>query len=504
MEKSIDNFLVNFKKLIYNYFCLVVLIQIFWYFTYNEDIILFAPAEVDYISLCIWAVLESILTVINSDSTTGLLTLQLTWIFSFDNFELCYKFFSNLFTMEEVKVLFENFNNLISHNSFQPIIFNVVWSYNPYEYFHDLVSSNINSVIYNFQNSPFIYIFTFYNSDKIEFFLLLKDFISNQIVILLSAELIFWKKILTFFFDNSGFMLLMTTLILILNKSTNLIYTLVSFLGFTILSGLLIIFWGGEYIGLCVLLIYGAAIPVLALYIIMLVNVDLIQWLFFLESVKDFTLKRQSKYVGIAFILALLIFFLNQYSLEFYLIENFYVHFLIKHFVYILIIKWFLAFIDTAYGLTNPIELGLSLFTSDIDKVATSAFKFSFNELFALVLLLLIAIIVVISISRSSIFPNQVISFELYSINWELYWVLAELWNEKHAITYRLGLLLTNMAKDRIPFVGKADDDDLWLLISLHYYFWVVKMGDQPYRHLIYMYFPWLSNRKNWNLKYVV
>jgi NADH:ubiquinone oxidoreductase subunit 6 (subunit J) len=62
-----------------------------------------------------------------------------------------------------------------------------------------------------------------------------------------------------------------------LTTAVNLIYALLHFLFFAILSGLLIIFWGSVYIGFCVLLIYGAAIPVLALYIIMLVNVDLIQ-----------------------------------------------------------------------------------------------------------------------------------------------------------------------------------------------------------------------------------
>jgi glucan phosphoethanolaminetransferase (alkaline phosphatase superfamily) len=81
--------------------------------------------------------------------------------------------------------------------------------------------------------------------------------------------------------------------------------------------------------------------------------------------------------------------------------------------------------IDTAYGLTNPSELGLNFFTTDIDKVATAAFKISFNELFALVLLLLVAIIVVISISRPTKFLNQVISFETFQINKELYRILA-------------------------------------------------------------------------------
>ncbi len=73
------------------------------------------------------------------------------------------------------------------------------------------------------------------------------------------------------------FFIVITLTILSIAKSTNLIYTLLSFLVFAVTCGLLILYWGNEYIGLCVLLIYGAAIPVLALYIIMLVNVDLIQ-----------------------------------------------------------------------------------------------------------------------------------------------------------------------------------------------------------------------------------
>lgn len=491
----------TFKKLIFNYASLLAFIYILPLFLQKTEVLFFFPNEIDDISLGIWSLLESLLTFINSDSKSGMITTQLTWVYSFDNFTFCFTFFSNLFTLEEIKLIFESFNSLNGLKSSRIISFNLLWSYNPYEYLHDIINTNFNSILENSKNLPFTNIFLTYNNQNIEFFLQIKDFISNQIAILSSAELLFRKKILNFFLDNSGFMFVMTLMILLLNKSTNLIFTLISFLGFAVLSGFLIIFWGSEYIGLCVILIYGAAIPVLALYIIMLVNVDLIQWLFFIESVKDFNLKKQFKYVIIAFMLSLTIFFFNHYSINFFFVENFYLNFLVKHFVYILIIKRFLCMIDTSYGFTNPSELGLSIFTTDIDKVATAAFKISFNELFALVLLLLVAIIVVISISRPTKFLNQVISFETFQINKELYRILATAWNEKHAMTYRFGVLLSNMIQDWEPFVGEIDDDDVRLFLTLHHFFWVVDMGNQPYRLLTYFYFPRWSNWKNKNLK---
>jgi len=60
----------------------------------------------------------------------------------------------------------------------------------------------------------------------------------------------------------------------------------------------------------------------------------------------------------------------------------------------------------------------LSFYISDIDKVASAAYKISYNELLALVFLLLIAIIVVISISRPS---NQITTKIIHSTPHTLY-----------------------------------------------------------------------------------
>jgi hypothetical protein len=276
-DKIFYNDFSIFKKLILNYASLLAFIYLLSFFFPKTEVLSFFPNEIDNISLGIWSLLESLLTFINSDLKSGTLTTQLTWVYYFDNFTFCFTFFSNLFTLEEIKLIFESFNGLNNFNSSQLISFNLLRSYNPYEYLHDIFSTNFNLIFQTSKNLPFTDIFSLYNSKNIEFFLQIKDFISNQIAVISSAEILFRKKILNFFLDNSGFMFLMTLLILLLNKSTNLIFTLISFLGFAILSGFLIIFWGSEYIGLCVILIYGAAIPVLALYIIMLVNVDLIQ-----------------------------------------------------------------------------------------------------------------------------------------------------------------------------------------------------------------------------------
>jgi hypothetical protein len=73
-------------------------------------------------------------------------------------------------------------------------------------------------------------------------------------------------------------------------------------------------------------------------------------------------------------------------------------------------------------------------------------------------------------------------------------------WNEKHAITYRFGVLLSNMIQDWEPFLGIIDDDDIRLLFTLHYFHWAVDMGDQSYRFLTYLYWTRESNRKNKNL----
>ncbi len=93
------------------------------------------------------------------------------------------------------------------------------------------------------------------------------------------------KKIILFTFFNLFLIILMLYNLYKLYDAINLIYALLHFLYFAVLSGLLILLWGSTYLAFCIILIYGAAIPVLALYIIMLVNVDLIQRLFFFEHI---------------------------------------------------------------------------------------------------------------------------------------------------------------------------------------------------------------------------
>ena len=140
----------------------------------------------------------------------------------------------------------------------------------------------------------------------------LLKFYEYQLNLLKIIESIFIKKIINFFLINLLFLLIITFSLAYMCKSTNLIYTLISFLIFAVSMGIFAIVWGAEYIGLCIILIYGAAIPVLALYIIMLVNVDLIQRLFFIESQKSLSIKKQFFYF-IFFI------FISFFSFSFFL-----------------------------------------------------------------------------------------------------------------------------------------------------------------------------------------
>jgi len=66
---------------------------------------------------------------------------------------------------------------------------------------------------------------------------------------------------------------------------------------------------------------------------------------------------------------------------------------------YLLLAKRYFKTLDISYSTESIYDLSLSFHNSDIDKVASAAYKISYNELLALVFLLLIAIIVVISIS---------------------------------------------------------------------------------------------------------
>ena len=170
---------------------------------------------------------------------------------------------------------------------------------------------------------------------------------------------------------------------------------------FAVLSGILILVWGNSYIAFCVLLIYGAAIPVLALYIIMLVNVDLIQRLFFNEYLAStHTIEKRKKFILLLFIFSYFIFSLRNINYSLTTIEYPWLNEIYKNIFFSILTEKYFSSIQFSYGYTNIYDLVLSFYSSDIDKVASTAFKTSFNELLALVFLLLIAIIVVISISR--------------------------------------------------------------------------------------------------------
>jgi len=189
-----------------------------------------------------------------------------------------------------------------------------------------------------------------------------------------------------------------------LYKAINLIYSLLHFLIFAVLSGLLILLWGSSYIAFCVLLIYGAAIPVLALYIIMLVNVDLIQRLFFFEHISNKLFSEKKKKLSF-FLFFLLFLFFSFQDISSILQERKYPWLaeLMKDVFFTNLTERYLASNHFSYKTMTIYDLVLSFYSSDIDKVASLAFKTSYNELLALVFLLLIAIIVVISISRSQV-----------------------------------------------------------------------------------------------------
>jgi|JI10StandDraft_1071094.scaffolds.fasta_scaffold19163_7 NADH:ubiquinone oxidoreductase subunit 6 (subunit J) len=135
-------------------------------------------------------------------------------------------------------------------------------------------------------------------------FFAIKTRIINEIFFINFFSIFLKKKIILFMFFNVILILSMAYNLYKLYDSTNLIYALLHFLYFAVLSGLLILLWGSTYLAFCIILIYGAAIPVLALYIIMLVNVDLIQRLFFFEHLNKE--KVTEKYKG----MLVLIFFI--------------------------------------------------------------------------------------------------------------------------------------------------------------------------------------------------
>jgi hypothetical protein len=243
---------------------------------------------------------------------------------------------------------------------------------------------------------------------------LIKNKIIVSLVITNFISFYLKEKILYFFLINFFLIFFMLLSIKKLYSSTNLIYALLHFLVFAVLSGLLIIFWGSLYLGFCVLLIYGAAIPVLALYIIMLVNVDLIQRLFFFEHINKIKFTSYKKKIILTILLSF--YFLNCFKdINYFLIEleqplltEFY-----TNLNYLFLIKRQFLLLNYSFGTTSIYDLALSFYSSDLDKVASAAFKTSYNELFALVFLLLIAIIVVISISRSSYISTNITTLML-------------------------------------------------------------------------------------------
>ena len=252
-------------------------------------------------------------------------------------------------------------------------------------------------------------------TDK-NFFLNFVDFYNYQFALLKLIESFFIKKIAYFLFFNLFFFLIIIFSLFLVCQSTNLIYTLISFLVFAVSTGLFSILWGAEYIGLCIILIYGAAIPVLALYIIMLVNVDLIQRLFFIESIKVFSYRNFFFFTFISLIFSFLTILFFSKGIPFsYTTFNSYEYWF--HLEMSSFIKWFVLTNSVSYGITNSFDLTTLYNLSDIDKVASAAFKVSTNELLALVLLLLIAIIVVLSISRT--FSDSNIILEKKNLNFQ-------------------------------------------------------------------------------------
>ncbi len=313
--------------------------------------------------------------------------------------------FNNSITLEEFKLFFEEFqkfeklfNNIFFDSTFfikaNQHLLNY-WLFDPLgnNYYDAVVGFTLTNIAKSSFDAPLMIHQT-----------QLEDFFVFQLFFISVATYFFKKKILLFYFFNGLTIGLMFWTLAWLATALNLIYALLHFLLFAVLSGLLIIFWGATYIGFCVLLIYGAAIPVLALYIIMLVNVDLIQWLFFIEHQLSTSIYDKIKRFSI-FIFIFFFFFSAVRHINFStnspmdnLLDEF-----SDNIFYLLLAKWYISTLTFSYGTGSAYDLPLSFYFSDIDKVASAAFKISANELLALVFLLLIAIIVVISISR----PNK-------------------------------------------------------------------------------------------------
>lgn len=299
------------------------------------------------------------------------------------------------------------------------------------------------------------------NENLKEFYII---FLYNQLTFLNLIISFFRKKIFIFIFINLFLFSFMLWNLYWLATASNLIYSLIHFLLFAILSGLITLFWGSTYIGFCILLIYGAAIPVLALYIIMLVNVDLIQWLFFVEHQENksfFSLLVRS----LLFITVLIIFLITLLD-NLILMQEWPEFNVYSILFYFLLAKRYIKFLEISYTNESIYDLTTNFYCSDIDKVASAAFHFSTNELIALVLLLLIAIIVVIGISRGS----RKLDEDFYEENFLDLQTFNHFWSEKMLENFSLIKKEQNLTKflkkknkwTLIPFYQNSNDLTLY------------------------------------------
>ncbi len=311
-------------------------------------------------------------------------------------------------------------------------------------------------------------------------------FLYVQLLFLSVAVFFIKKKIFIFFLINTMFICFMIINLIWLATASNLIYSLIHFLVFAVLSGLFLIFWGSTYIGICVLLIYGAAIPVLALYIIMLINVDLIQRLFFSEYREN---KTFFWLIGFLFLTTVPLALVATTFFDFQLhtktlYENSYGD--LSTFVfYMLLSKWYLNTLSISPTSESIYDLSLNFYSSDLDKVASAAFHFHFNELLALVLLLLIAIIVVIGISWTSknidhdfyqtknIYQKELAYFSTHRnlftfslIKWELltaaFFKKKLVWNISENYQNSFEIMYPVFRENAVTSVGNTAHRDIW------------------------------------------
>lgn len=453
-------FFTNFKSKVISLILLIIIVgvTIFFYFEYNYYIFNNSPKSIinpELISNCN-DITEEDVRVYTFNSTYFFpldiniidLTTQEEFILEEDEKEIFLDTKKNLYYN-----IYESLTNNFFFLPFTTFIFPSVantlisleastWDINLFKYFirfnninldnqiylnilEDLNSSNS---IYNFStfklfqenSSQFISIFDLLTVDNtnesVHSSILMDDFLLKNLKNRVINEFFFThilsfylkKKILLFFFLNFLILFLMLINLTKLYKAINLIYSLLHFLLFATLSGILILLWGSSYIAFCVLLIYGAAIPVLALYIIMLVNVDLIQRLFFFEHISsNLLIERKKKIFIFIFFTFFLFFSFSNVTFELNNLEFPWLFEMYKNIFYLNLSEKYISSNHFSYKTSSIFDLVLSFYSSDLDKVASAAFKVSFNELIALVFLLLIAIIVVISISWTQAKTNK-------------------------------------------------------------------------------------------------